>query len=428
VSTFYDEGAETMARPAIEALQAERLVELLPHAYEASPLIREAWDAVGLRPADVRGLEDLRAKVPFIDKEALRRFRDERDDPYGGMLAVDPAELTAIMSTSGTTGDPTLVPEVWGGERPGVMTRDFWGMGVRPGDHLSLFLFSYRGPVYGFAHTLGAVPLLFDHDLAELPRLCELSLRYRPTALYNVGNTTLHALADLSGDGEGATDLRDVFSSYRGVVVAGEPVGARARAQAAAWGAELFEHTSVGDVTAGFECPEHAGLHVWEDSVVVECLDPQGDEPVADGEPGELVATTLFNRVWPLVRYRSGDLVRVTRDACACGRTHARVWPLGRLGDEVVVDGRPVLPLDVWDAVESAPGAGLGLFQVLRPAREVDVLRLRVGHRPGEGDTAGAVRAAVLEAIGIEPEVELVTEAELLRLGPPHKIPRIAVA
>ena len=131
--------------------------------------------------------------------------------------------------------------------------------------------------------------------------------------------------------------------------------------------------------------------------MVVECLDPEGDEPVADGEPGELVATTLFNRVWPLVRYRSDDIVRVTRDACACGRTHARVWPIGRKGDEVVVDGRPVLPLDVWDAVESAPGAGLGLFQVVRPAREVDVLRLRVGYRPGEGDTAGAVRAAVLD-------------------------------
>ena len=109
--------------------------------------------------------------------------------------------------------------------------------------------------MYGFVHTLGTVPILFDYDLAEMERLCELSLRYRPTALYNFGNTTLHALADLGEDGDGATDLRDVFSSYRGVVVAGEPLGARARALAARWGVELFEHTSVGDVTAAFECP-----------------------------------------------------------------------------------------------------------------------------------------------------------------------------
>ncbi len=420
--TYYDVAAETMPRAQLEALQTERVLDLLPHAYERSPLVREAWDDAGVRPADVSDLDDLRAKVPFLDKDLLRRFRDERGDPYGGMLAVDPAELTAIMSTSGTTGEPTLVPEVWGGERPGVMTRDFWGMGVRPGDHVTLFLFSYRGPVYGFVHGLEAIPILLDHDLAELPRLCALSVQYRPTALYNAGNTTIHALADLD------VDLADVFSSYRGVVVAGEPVGRRARAQAEAWGAELFEHTSVGDVTAGFECPEHDGLHVWEDSVLVECLEPGGDQPVADGEPGELVATTLFNRVWPLVRYRSGDLVRVSRRPCACGRTHARVWPLGRLGDEVVVDGRSVLPLDVWDAVESAPGAGLGLFQIVRPARDVDRLRLRVGHRPGEGDTAEAVRAAVEAATGLVPDVELVAEADLLRLGPPHKIPRVAAA
>src|SRR5262245_10394737 len=256
---FYDEAVEAMPRAEIEALQAQRLVELLPHAYEASPLVRETWDAAGVAPADVTRVDDL-AKAPYLDKDALRRFREERGDPYGGMLAVDPAELTAIMSTSGTTGDPTLVPEVWGGDRPGVMTRDFWGMGVRPGDHVTLFLFSYRGPVYGFVHGLGAVPILCDHDLAELPRLCELSLRYRPTALYNAGNTTIHALADLERAG---IDVADVFSSYEAVVVAGEPVGALARSRAAAWGAELFEHTGVGDVTAGFECPEHDGLHVW---------------------------------------------------------------------------------------------------------------------------------------------------------------------
>lgn len=421
---FYDEAIETAPREELAAIQAERLLDLVAEVVARAPLLAEAWAAADVDPASLADVDDFVARAPFIDKEALRAAR-AAGDPYGGMLAVDPSELTAIMSTSGTTGDPTLVPEVWGGAGPGVMTRDFWGMGVRPGDHVALFLFSYRGPVYGFCHTLGAVPLLFDHDLDELPRLAELSLEYRPTALYNVGNTTIHALADLEADG---LDVADVLSSYRGVVVAGEPVGRRARERAAAWGAELFEHTSVGDVTAGFECTVHAGLHVWEDSVLVECLVPGGTAPVPDGEPGELVATTLFNRAFPLVRYRSGDLVRLSHEPCACGRTHARVWPLGRLGDEVVVGGRAVLPLDVWDAVESAPGTGLGLFQVLRPAPDADRLRLRVGHRPGEGDTAEAVRAAVEAAVGLVPDVELVSEAELLRLGPPHKIPRVAAA
>ena len=121
-------------------------------------------------------------RAPFVDKDAVRRFRDERNDPYGGLCALPPDELTAVMSTSGTTGDPTLVPEKWGGGggRPSIITRDFWGMGVRPGDHVALVLFTFRGPTYGLFQGLGTIPILFDFDPAEMERFCELSLRYRP--------------------------------------------------------------------------------------------------------------------------------------------------------------------------------------------------------------------------------------------------------
>src|SRR5205823_6642471 len=141
----------------------------------------------------------------------------------------------------------------------------------------------------------------------------------------------------------------------------------------------LYEHTSVGDVTAAFECDRHDGLHFWEDTALVECLDPDGSDPVPDGERGELVATTLFNRVAPLVRYRSDDIVRVTHERCACGRTHGRMWPIGRKGDEVMIDGRPVLPVDIWDAIASVDECALGLFQIVREQRDVDRLTLRVG-------------------------------------------------
>ncbi|MCU1426111.1 MAG: hypothetical protein JWL83_111, partial [Actinomycetia bacterium] len=194
---------------------------------------------------------------------------------------------------------------------------------------------------------------------------------------------------------------------------------------------QLYEHSAVGDVTASFECPQHDGLHYWEDTAFVECLDLDGAEPVADGERGELVATTLFNRVAPLVRYRSDDIVRISRATCACGRTHARMWPIGRKGDEVVVDGKAVLPVDVWEAVESVDACALGLFQIVRDCRNVDRLRLRVGYAPQYANALASVgddvRGAVLAAVGVVPDVELVADGELLRLGPPHKIPRVAV-
>jgi phenylacetate-CoA ligase len=425
----YFSPVETTPRERLEELQLELLLDLLPYAYEHAPVIREAWDAAGVTPREVKSLDDFRERVPFVDKDALRRFRDERGDPFGGLCALPPAELTAINSTSGTTGDPTLVPEKWGGGgTPAVITRDFWGMGVRPGDHVALVLFTFRGPTYGLFQGLGTVPLLFDFDPSEMARLCELSLRYRPSALYNFGSVLIHAVRDACESGR--IDPADVFSSYKGVVFAGEPLGPRARALAQEWGVELFEHTGVGDVTAAFECTMHDGLHFWEDTAFVECVEPDGRTPVADGERGELVATTLFNRTAPLVRYRSDDIVRVTRRQCACGRTHARLWPIGRKGDEIVVQGKSVLPVDLWAAIESVEACAMGLFQVVRAAPQTDVLRLRVGYAPAweaKLETVEEeVRGAVEGVTGLVPEVELVPDAALLRLGPPHKIPRVA--
>jgi phenylacetate-CoA ligase len=426
-SVYYDATIETMPRARLEELQLERLLDLLPLAYERAPLIRETWDAAGVRPRDIRTLADFRERVPFIDKDAVRRFRNERGDPYGGLLCIDPAQLTGVSSTSGTTGDPTLVPEQWGGgglTSPAIITRDLWGWGVRPGDFVMLVLFTFRGPTYGlFQHSLGTTPILLDFDAAEMERFCALSLEYRPTAVYNFGSVLINAVKDACD--RCGFDPRDVFSSYRGVTFAGEPLSPRARALAESWGVELFEHGNVGDVTGSFECVHHDGLHAWEDTVLVEGVDPDGDRC-------ELVATSLGNNIAPLIRFRSDDIVRLTHEPCACGRTHVRMWPLGRKSDEIVVDGVSVLPLDVWGAIESVDACAMGLFQVIRTERQVERLRLRVGYALEPAPRLDTVRdelmAAVLGATGVEPDVELVPNDALLRLGPPHKIPRVARA
>jgi len=215
-------------------------------------------------------------------------------------------------------------------------------------------------------------------------------------------------------------------------VYGGEPLGPRARQLVQEWGIELFLHTAVGDAGAATECAEHDGCHWWEDQILVEHLDPDGADTVADGARGEMVVTSLADRVAPLIRYRTDDLVHLSRDRCRCGRTHGRIWPLARKTDEVVVHGRSVVPTDVWAAVESVPATSSGFFQVIRPRRELDQLRLRVGYRTPlavpEDAVRDAVAAAVFAAVGLEPVVELVPEGELLKLGPPQKIPRVATS
>ena len=317
---------------------------------------------------------------PFIDKDAVRRFRDERGDPYGGLLCVAPAELTAMMSTSGTTGDPTLVAEHWGGgggggRRSSPATSGAWAAPRRPRRARALHV--PRADVRVDPGTRrGAGPLRLRPRARSTGCSSCRSSTGRRSCTTSVRSSSTRCATSARGRGFDPRRVR-VVPRRR---VGGRAARPRARALAEEWGVALFEHTGVGDVTASFECHAHDGLHFWEDTALVEGIDPDGTAPMADGERCELVATSLFNRIAPLIRYRSDDIVRLTHDPCGCGRTHARVWPIGRKGDEIVVQGRPVLPIDVWAAVESVDACAIGLFQVIRSAREVDALRLRVGY------------------------------------------------
>lgn len=427
---YFDEPAETRSRADIEAMQLERLQHMLPHAYEHSPLVRSAWETAGVHPRDISSLADFFERAPFIDKSDIDHWRRNRRDPWGGLLCLPDSELTTILSSSGTTAEPTLSPQRWApsdGPVPAGLSRDLWMMGVRPGDFMMMVIFTFRGPAFGMAQQFGATPILVDYDADDMARFCELSLRYRPTALYNLSSVIVLAMAEACE--RGGYDPADVFASYRAVVQAGEPLSAKARSVVESWHTPMFVHTSVGDVGTAFECPEHDGLHFWEDDTLAENVDLSGRAAVDDRERGELVATALVNGTTPLIRYRSDDIVRLTRDACECGRTHARLWPVGRKADVVVVDGRTILPIDVWPAVESVDACDLGLFQVIREAPKMDRLRLRVGHHAPDAHRDAVrdeVTSSVESQLGVVAEIELVSDAELLRLGPPHKIPRVA--
>lgn len=434
---------ETMSRAALEELQVSRLLQMLPHAWRHSPLIRAVWDEAGVCPDDIRSIDHFRARVPFIDKDMVRAFRDRTGDPFGGTLCTDMHDITFVGSSSGTTGDPTLFAYRWERARGygrdvrdfwepghdgyfGMIGRDTWEMGLRPGDYAMLFVPATRGFPFRTYQEIGAVPVFFDHHPDELPRFVELTRRLRPTFLYLLSTPLLYGLERL--ERETGIDLHDVFSSFRAVVFGGEPLSARNQALVERWGIPLRQLASLGDTGSAYECCARDGMHAWEDIALVECLDPDSGEPVADGERGEMVVTSLVNRLDPLIRFRSEDIVRFTRQPCTCGRTHGRFWPLGRAGDEVIVQGTGVLPCDVWPVIEEIDECYAALFQVIRTQREMDTLRLRVGYdgEPDLEELAQRIAAAVEAALGLRPDVELQPSAELLKLGPPHKIPRTA--
>src|SRR5690606_15074379 len=148
------------------------------------------------------------------------------------------------------------------------------------------------------------------------------------------------------------------------------------------------------------------GMHSCEDIALFELLKPGSNEPVADGESGEFVVTALADDVAPLIRYRTDDLIEFTSKVCTCGRTHGRMKPLGRMGDEMLIQGRSVLPLDIFPLLYQFGATSAALFQLIRPSREADVLRLRVGFEPkalktSESELAGRIVDVATAALGV---------------------------
>jgi phenylacetate-CoA ligase len=426
---FFEPEVETMPRAGIEARQEERILELVPYVYERSALVRRKWEEARVKPGDINSLADFTERVPFITKDDIRQFRDQAHDPFGGLLCTRYAEATTVFSTSGTTGDATLYAHAWDRWHPfwAATARDLWEIGVRPGDYVLGSSFKMRGPLYHADHMCGAIPLMVDTGIGGWAAAVDAIRRYRPA--YAV--LTSLALAELDHLSR-SHDMRELFSSFKGVSFAGEPLGARAREQLKSWDVEVYVWTSTGDVTAAFECREHDGCHAWEDCVLLEAVDPADGGQVADGELGELVATSLDNPVTPMVRFRSDDIIRMTRQPCGCGRTHARFWPVGRKGDETIVAGRSFVPMDIWRALEQVPETATALFQLIRPAREIDELRVRVGYDPETTASVPDLRDRVSEviqaAVGVPPVLELLPEPELVARGRSGKLPRVVKA
>jgi phenylacetate-CoA ligase len=437
------EPVEILPREALLRLQEQRLLAMIAYAYERSAFVRGRWDAAGVRPADIRCTRDFTQHAPLMDKDQMRAYRDAHDDPFCGLLCIEPHEVSFMGSSSGTTGDPTLFSYRWGrdeGNRPaapglpqdgpsaywGGTLRDWWEIGLRPGDYAIYFGLRMRGPMFRLLQDLGATPIMLGYGPDDLPQFIDLSRRYRPTLFYAMTAYLGAGLQEI--ERTMGIDMADVFASYKGILFAGEPVGPRLRRTFERWGlaGKIFNQTSFGDIGHAHDCREHDGCHAWEDIGVAEIIDPETAIPIEGDGRGELVVTSLVNPVDPLIRYRGGDIVDMKRGMCGCGRTHARFNPVGRNGDEVIVEGHSILPMDVWGAIEDVPETSNGLFQVVRPQRVLERLTLRVGYA-GEPDLASLNRRvadSVEAAIGLRPIVELVPNAAIMQSGSRHKIPR----
>jgi len=342
--TYWQEEIETMSREGLEALQTESLRKTVAHACNSS-FYKQVFDEQGIRADDIHSLADLQ-RLPFTTKDDLR----ERY-PFG-FAAIPLQKCVRIHSSSGTTGNPTVVLhsqqdlDAWSEQ----VARCMYMVGLRDTDVFQntsgygMFT-GGLGFQYG-AERLGAltVPAAAGNSKRQIKFIMDF------------GVTALHIIPSY------ATRLAEVFQEMnidprrdtrlRVFCIGAEPHSEEQRRRIEQlMGVKAYNCFGMSEMNGpgvAFECPQQHGLHIWEDYVIPEIIDPNTLQPVPDGEIGELVLTTLKREAMPLIRYRTHDLTRFIPGDCPCGRTHRRIDRFkGRSDDMLILKGVNIFPVQI---------------------------------------------------------------------------------
>jgi len=377
---------ETMPPEERAGVILAKLKRQVEYAYERAPFYREKWDAAGFHPTALRTMDDLR-RIPFITKEEIRRDQ-ELHPPFGRFLCVEPHEVFRIHGTSGTTGKPTafgICKSDWR-RIAEAHARIMWSFGLRPGDSLfvgsffSLYLGSW-GALIG-AERLGLTCFPFGagvpgQTLRAVTWICDT----QPTSFYGTPSYALY-LAEVAR-GEGIDPRRDF--NFRIMFFSGEPgagVPATKRLIEETFGAECIDGGSMAEATpwlTNCECDHKTGMHLWEDIVYTEMVNPHTQEPVPPGGEGVPVYTHLERLSQPMIRLWSADLATWTDEPCPCGRTYRRLprGIYGRQDDMIIVRGENIYPSAIEGALRAIEGFGEEFRAIITRERAMDKLKIQ---------------------------------------------------
>ena len=341
---YYHPGIETMPREDLEQLQLKRLQATVSHCMTNS-IYQKKFAELGVTPDDIRSLDDIR-RLPMTTKEDLRE-----NYPFG-LACVPMRDCTRLHSSSGTTGNPTVVlhTELDLEEWAQAVARCLWMVGSRPDD-----VFQNSAGYGMFTAGLG-----FQYGAERVGMLTVPAAAGNTTRqikfIRDFGTTVLHAIPSYASriyevmKAEGVDPRKD--TKLRVLCIGAEPHSEEQRQRIEEQlGVKAYNSYGISEMMGpgvAFECPEQNGLHIWEDYFIVEIIDPVTLEPVPDGELGELVLTTINREAMPLLRYRTRDLTRLLPGTCPCGRTHRRIARLqGRSDDMIILKGVNIFPIQI---------------------------------------------------------------------------------
>lgn len=343
MGNYFQPEIECASQDQIRAWQDERLVKQVRHVYDNVEMYRKRMDEKGLKPEDIKGVEDLH-KLPFITKDDLR---DEY--PYG-LLAMPLSDCVRIQSTSGTTGRRVVAfytqhdIDLWeeccaraivaaGGTKDDVVHVSY-GFG----------LFTGGAGLNGGSHRLGSLTLPMssgntDRQIQFMTDLGSTILCCTPSYAAYLAETIIE---------RGLRDKIKLKAGIFGAEAWTEEMRRDIEKKLGIKAYDIYGLTEISGPGVSFECEEQAGMHVNEDHFIAEVINPVTGEVLPDGEKGELVFTSITKEAFPLLRYRTRDIGILSHKKCSCGRTHVKMTkPLGRSDDMLIIKGVNVFPSQI---------------------------------------------------------------------------------
>ncbi len=344
-----DKNIETMPREELKKLQSERLVKQVKRMYERVECFRTRMDEKGLKPEDIKGVEDLH-KLPFSYKKDLRDYY-----PYG-LFAEPMSNIVRVHASSGTTGKRIVVGytendlDLWAE----CVARMLQEIGITKDDIFQVS-FGYGFFTGGFGlhagvEKLGAtvIPISSGNTALQIQTMID----FKATAICCTPSYAMYLAEEIERLG-----VKDQLSLRVGVFGA-EPWSESMRREIEnKLGIKAYDIYGLSEILGpgvSCECEYQCGMHVWEDHFIPEIIDPETLEVLPEGSTGELVFTTITKEGFPIIRYRTRDICSLIYEPCKCGRTHLRMnKPSGRSDDMLIIRGVNVFPSQIEEVLIS---------------------------------------------------------------------------
>ncbi len=372
----WDPRIEEMPKEELRRMQYKLLKSLVYRLYSFSPFYHDRMKEQKVHPDDIRELADVR-KLPFMFK------RDLRDNYPDRIFTASQEELVRYHVSSGTTGKPTVVGysrndlNIWSE----LVARFMTAAGVTADDivHIAFGYGLFTGAFglhYG-AEKIGAsvIPISGGNTKRQIMIMQD----FGSTVLTCTPSYSLYLAEEAAAEG---VDIRS--SKLRVGIFGAEPWSEAMRAEIEAnLGLDAIDIYGLSEIMGpgvAIECIEaKQGLHIWEDHFIPEIINPETGQPVADGEKGELVITTITKQGIPLIRYRTRDITSIDRSPCICGRTHGRIARLsGRSDDMLIIRGVNVFPSQIESILVRVEGVEPHYLLIVDRKDNLDTLEVQV--------------------------------------------------